>query len=68
MDDDLFNMEVRRFLKQLGVGAQREIEAAVAKEIADGRLAGNETLTATARIEIDAAGLSHAIEGEIRLA
>ena len=67
MDGVLFNMEVRRFLKQLGVGAQREIEAAVAKAIAEGRLSGTNTLKATARIEIEAAGLKHEIAGDIRL-
>jgi len=67
MDNDLFNMEVRRFLKQLGVSSQREIEAAVQAALGDGRLSGGETLKATARIEIEAVGLVHEVAGDIRL-
>ena len=29
MDEDVFNMSVRKFLKKVGVTAQREIESAV---------------------------------------
>ena len=38
MDEDAFNMSVRKFLKKLGVTAQREIEIAVRQELAAGNL------------------------------
>ena len=62
MDDDVFNMSVRKFLKKLGVTAQREIEAAVRDGLAAGRLKGDETLAARATITIEGVG------GEIEVA
>jgi len=67
MNEDTFNMEVRKFLKQLGITAQREIESAVHRAIEAGRLKGNEKLKASARVQIEAIGLDHRIEGEISL-
>ena len=40
MNEDNFNMSIRKFLKMTGVGSQREIEQAVAKALADGKLEG----------------------------
>ena len=68
MDEDIFNMQVRKFLKQVGVNAQREIETAVRAAIADGRLKGDEKLAAKATISLDALGLSKDIESTIDLA
>ena len=31
MDDDAFNLSIRKFLKMVGVSSQREIEQAVAR-------------------------------------
>ena len=68
MDEDVFNMQVRKFLKQVGVNAQREIETAVRAALADGRLKGDEKLAAKATISLDTLGLSKDIEGSIDLA
>ena len=48
MDEETFNLSVRRFLKKLGVTAQREIELAVREELEAGKLRGDERLEATA--------------------
>ena len=68
MDEEVFNMSVRRFLKQLGVTAQREIELAVREQLDGGDLQGDETLDATATITV--AGLSRdvIVTGQISLA
>ena len=50
MDEDAFNMSVRKFLKKLGVSAQREIELSVRKQLEGGKLRGDETLEATATV------------------
>ena len=42
MDEDRFNMSVRKFLKVVGVTSQREIEKAVHEAIQAGRLRGDE--------------------------
>ena len=51
MDEEVFNMSVRKFLKKLGVTAQREIELAVREQLDGGDLQGDETLDATATRE-----------------
>ena len=67
MDEDAFNMSVRKFLKKLGVTAQREIELAVRERLNAGELRGDETLDATATIAVR--GLSHdvVVTGRIAL-
>ena len=52
MDEDAFNMSVRKFLKKLGVTSQREIETAVRERVADGRLRGDESLDVTATVSV----------------
>ena len=68
MDEDVFNMSVRRFLKTLGVTAQREIELAIREKVDSGELRGDETIDATATVTI--AGLSDdiVVTGQISLA
>ena len=46
MNRDAFNMSIRKFLKTVGVHSQREIEAAVERALASGKLKGNESLPA----------------------
>ncbi|MCB4825349.1 DUF6494 family protein [Roseicella aerolata] len=67
MDEDRFNMSVRKFLKVVGVTSQREIESAVREAMRDGRLRGNEKLRARVTLTIEAVGLRHEIDEEIEL-
>jgi hypothetical protein len=67
VDEDAFNLSVRRFLKQLGITAQREIEVGVRELVDEGRLEGDERRGARATVVVE--GLDHeiVIEGEIAL-
>jgi hypothetical protein len=67
VDEEAFNMSVRKFLKKLGVTAQREIELAVREQLDGGALQGDATLDATATITV--AGLSRdvVVNGQISL-
>lgn len=67
MDQDKFNMEIRKFLKVVGVTSQREIENAVAKALQSGRLHGDETLQAKMTLEIATLDLKHEVNGEIEV-
>ena len=67
MNEEAFNMSIRRFLKTVGVRSQAEIERAVTKAIADGKLKGNEIMPARMHLTIDEIGLSFTLDGEIRL-
>jgi hypothetical protein len=68
MDENVFNMAIRRFLKEVGVSSQREIEIAVREAVRLGGLKGGETLTARAVVTIDGIDLRHEVVGEIQLA
>jgi hypothetical protein len=68
MDEDRFNMEVRKFLKVVGVTSQREIEKAVRDALAAKRLTGRETLKAKVVLTVEAIDLTETIDGEIALA
>ncbi len=68
MNEDNFNMAVRKFLKKVGVTSQREIEKAVRDGLASGALAGGETLKARVRLEIEGLPIDVTIDGEIGLA
>ncbi len=67
MDQETFNLSIRKFLKTVGVGSQREIELAVQKALAAQRLKGDESLAAKVTLEIPAIGLKVPFEGEIKL-
>jgi hypothetical protein len=67
MNEDAFNTSIRKFLKTLGVTGQREIEKAVRQALADGKLKGNEKLSAKATITLGGVNLTHEIKGEIEL-
>ena len=57
MDEDVFNIQLRKFLKKVGIQSQREIEQAVRDGIASGVLKGNETLNASVRLQLGETGL-----------
>ncbi len=67
MDEDVFNMALRKFLKQVGVSSQREIEQAVRAAIADDRLKGDEVLSAKVVLTVGTIDLAHEIESDIAL-
>jgi hypothetical protein len=68
MDEDAFNLSVRKFLKKLGVTAQREIELGVRSQIEKGQLEGGETLEATATVRVDGLEEDILVSGRIALA
>ena len=60
-------MEVRKYLKKVGVTSQREIEHAILKAIESGDLSGTETMAVTMTLNVPAIGLNCCIEGDIAL-
>ena len=67
MDQETFNLSIRKFLKMVGVNAQREIEQAVHKALESQRIKGDETLPANVTLEIPALGMKVIFDGEIKL-
>ena len=67
MDQETFNLSIRKFLKMVGVNSQREIEQAVQKAIQEKRLSGTETIPTHATLEIPSLGVKVPYQGEIKL-
>ena len=67
MNEDNFNMSIRKFLKMTGVGSQREIEQAVAKALAENKLQGVEKLPVSMKLTVPSLGLDVDFDGEIAL-
>jgi hypothetical protein len=67
MDEETFNLSVRRFLKTLGVTAQREIEMGVRERLDAGELQGDETLPARATVNVQGVDREIVVEGDIKL-
>ena len=65
MNEDVLNMEIRKFLKRVGVTSQREIEAAVRAGIESGKLKGRKAVNARMTLAIDALGLKYEIAEDI---
>jgi hypothetical protein len=65
MNEDNFNIELRKYLKIVGVTSQREIEQAVRAAAAAGKLKPGTRLKAKMRLTIDEIGLVHEIAGDI---
>jgi hypothetical protein len=67
MDQETFNLSIRKFLKMVGVNSQREIEQAVQKALASKKLSGGETLAAMVTLEIPTLGVKVPFTGDIKL-
>ena len=67
MNEEAFNLSVRKFLKSFGVQGQHEIEQAVAKALARKAVAGTETLPGKVTLEIPGLSLKVEFKGEIAL-
>jgi hypothetical protein len=65
MNEDLLNMEIRKFLKHLGVTSQRAIENAVHDALKSGKLKGKKSINARMTLTIDDLGLKHEIAHDI---
>lgn len=67
MNEDVFNMAVRKFLKKVGVTSQREIEQAARSATERGTLKNKKKVTAKMTLTIEELGVRHEIEDEVAL-
>ena len=67
MNEDKFNMELRKFLKKVGITSQRDIEQAVHQAVNSGKLQGSESLQAKMTLTIQSLDLTTEIDGTIAL-
>jgi hypothetical protein len=62
MDEDALNLEIRRFLKEVGITSQREIEKLVRSGAVRGKV-----LKLRMTLSSETAPLNHIVEGKIDL-
>jgi uncharacterized protein DUF6494 len=67
MNEETFNLSIRKFLKIVGIGSQREIERAVIRAMDEGLITGSESFPATVTLEIAGLKLNVKFDGEIKL-
>lgn len=67
MNQETFNLSIRKFLKMVGINSQREIEQAVAKALSGKEIAGTESFPAQVTLEIPKLRIKVKFDGEIKL-
>ena len=67
MDDEKLNIQIRKFLKRVGITSQKEIENAVKKKLENGELDGIKKLNVSVLLEVSNIGVKVPIVGEIEL-
>ena len=68
MDEDAFNISVRKFLKRVGISSQREIEKVIRQALADGEIDQDAVCKVSMQLTIEHADKPLIIEDEIKLA
>jgi Family of unknown function (DUF6494) len=67
MNEEVFNLSIRKFLKMVGINSQREIERAVLQAVNDGVIQGTETFPAHVTLEVAGLKIHAKFDGEIKL-
>ena len=67
MEEEVMNLQIRKFLKKVGINAQREIEKAIRDGLDNGTLKGNETLSAAMTLTVPELSVALKIDGDIAL-
>ena len=67
MNEEVLNIQIRKFLKKVGVQSQREIEHAVRRSFEKSALVGIKKLEASILLKVPAVGIKVSIDGEIKL-
>ena len=67
MDEDNLNIEIRKFLKKVGITSQREIENFVRKKIANGDLKLGQSIEVSMNLTSMDGELSHILKEELKI-
>lgn len=67
MNEETFNLSIRKFLKRVGLGSQREIEHAVETALEQGKISDDASLPCRMTLEVDGLQLKVAYDGTIDL-
>lgn len=67
MNEQSMNMQIRKFLKKVGVTSQREIEAALRKAADSGALRAGEEVPLSMTLHIDSLGVSLVVKDTLEV-
>ncbi|MDC3131916.1 DUF6494 family protein [Pelagibacteraceae bacterium] len=67
MDEDNLNIEIRKFLKQVGISSQREIENYIRKKFADENIKVNQSIKVSMNLSSEDGELSHSINETLKI-
>jgi len=67
MDEDNLNIEIRKFLKKVGISSQREIENYIRKKFTEGRVKEGQSIEVTMNLLSEDGELSHSIKEKINI-
>ena len=67
MDEEVLNLSVRKFLKQVGVTSQREIEKVIREAVLNGDIDDNSICKVSMQLTVDVSDKPLIIDGEIHL-
>ena len=67
MDEDNLNIEIRKFLKKVGISSQREIENYFRKKFTEGRVKEGQSIEVTMNLLSEDGELSHSIKEKINI-
>ena len=67
MDEDNLNIEIRKFLKQVGISSQREIENYIRKKFAEGNIKVDQSIKVSMNLSSEDGELSHSINETLKI-
>ena len=67
MDEDNLNLEIRKFLKQVGISSQREIENYIRKKFTEEKIKIGETIKVSMNLSSEDGELSHSIKDTLKI-
>ena len=67
MDEDNLNIEIRKFLKKVGISSQREIENYIRRKFTENRLKEGQSIELTMNLLSEDGELSHSIKEKINI-
>ena len=67
MDEDNLNLEIRKFLKQVGISSQREIENHIRKKFTEGSVKIGESIKVSMNLSSEDGELNHSIKEDLKI-
>ena len=67
MNEDNLNLEIRKFLKQVGISSQREIENYIRKKFTEGNIKIGQSIKVSMNLSSEDGELSHSIKEDLKI-